>query len=79
MTWLRISKRWNAPHFICCGVPLVLVSLSTTFQNQGSLLARLAAELQAMPVRAVITTGPIDYRLIIHSLDHKTRPPEEVC
>jgi MGT family glycosyltransferase len=40
--------------------PLILVSLSTTFQNQRSLLARLAAELQPMAVRAVITTGPID-------------------
>lgn len=40
--------------------PMVLVSLSTTPQNQGALLERLATALARLQVRAVMTTGPVD-------------------
>lgn len=53
----RSEGRWVPPPG---DDPLVLVSLSTTYQNQRSLLARLATALRSMAVRAVITTGPID-------------------
>jgi MGT family glycosyltransferase len=38
--------------------PLVLVSLSTTLQGQGSMIPRVAAALGRLPVRGLITTGP---------------------
>src|SRR5262245_26176523 len=37
---------------------LVLVALSTTFQNQIGCLQRIVDALGVMPVRAVVTTGP---------------------
>ena len=37
--------------------PLVLVALSSDFQNQGDLLGRIAAALGELPVRGVVTTG----------------------
>jgi UDP:flavonoid glycosyltransferase YjiC (YdhE family) len=40
------------------GAPLVLVSLSTTFQRQTALLRRLLQALGGLPVRAVVTLGP---------------------
>lgn len=40
------------------GRPLVLVSLSSTFQNQADLLQRIIDALAPLPVRAVVTTGP---------------------
>ncbi len=40
------------------GLPLVLVSFSTTFQAQAPLLERVAEALGSLPVRALITTGP---------------------
>lgn len=39
--------------------PLILVGLSSTFQNQGDLLQRIIDALSTMPVRAVVTTGPM--------------------
>lgn len=38
--------------------PLVLVSFSTTFQNQGSLLQRVIDALAGQPVRGLVTLGP---------------------
>lgn len=38
--------------------PLVLVALSSTFQDQGATLQRLADALGTLPVRGLITTGP---------------------
>ncbi|MFD7845703.1 glycosyltransferase [Nocardia sp. NPDC059764] len=40
------------------GDPLVLVSLSTTFQRQTDCLQRISEALGQLPVRGVITTGP---------------------
>ena len=37
--------------------PLVLVGLSSDYQDQGDLLHRIAAALGILPVRAVLTTG----------------------
>jgi UDP:flavonoid glycosyltransferase YjiC (YdhE family) len=37
--------------------PLVLVGLSSDYQDQGDLLHRIAAALGVLPVRAVLTTG----------------------
>jgi MGT family glycosyltransferase len=38
--------------------PLVLVALSSTFQNQAALLQRIIDALATLPVRAIVTTGP---------------------
>lgn len=38
--------------------PLVLVALSSTFQNQAACLQRIADALGTLPVRGLITTGP---------------------
>ena len=38
--------------------PLVLVGLSSTFQNQAPLLQRIVDALATLPVRAIVTTGP---------------------
>lgn len=39
--------------------PLVLVSLGSTFQNQGPVLARLVGALGGLPVRALVTTAGV--------------------
>ena len=38
--------------------PLVLVGLSSTYQDQGDALRRTAAALGTLPVRGLVTTGP---------------------
>ena len=38
--------------------PLVLLSLSTTFQNQGAVLQRAIEALGRLPVRGLVTLGP---------------------
>jgi MGT family glycosyltransferase len=38
--------------------PLVLVALSSTFQDQGATLQRVIDGVATLPVRAVVTTGP---------------------
>jgi hypothetical protein len=53
-TWAA-SSRWTAP---ASDTPLVLVALSSTFQDQISCLQRIVDALSQMPVRAVVTTGP---------------------
>ncbi|MDF9875552.1 glycosyltransferase [Cellulosimicrobium cellulans] len=37
--------------------PLVLVALSSTFQDQAALLRRIVAALATLPVRGIVTTG----------------------
>lgn len=39
--------------------PLVLVSMSSTFQDQGGSLQRVADALGTLPVRGIVTTGPV--------------------
>ena len=64
---LRIGPTLDAPPLMgrCDAVdlsddgrPLVLVSLSTSEQGQADLLQRCADAVAALPVRAVVTTGP---------------------
>lgn len=38
--------------------PLVLVGMSSTFQDQAELLRRVVAALATLPVRGLVTTGP---------------------
>jgi UDP:flavonoid glycosyltransferase YjiC (YdhE family) len=40
------------------GTPLVLVSLSTTFQDQAALLRKILQALGTLPVRGLVTLGP---------------------
>jgi MGT family glycosyltransferase len=49
------SSRWMAP---AGDGPLVLVALSSTFQDQIGCLQRIVDALSGMPVRALVTTGP---------------------
>jgi MGT family glycosyltransferase len=50
---------WAAPWTPPVGnEPLVLVALSSTFQNQVDELRRIATALGTLPVRGLITTGP---------------------
>ena len=52
--------------------PLVLVGLSSTFQNQAALLQRIIDALSTLPVRAIVTTGP--------AIDPaRVRPPPTTC
>jgi MGT family glycosyltransferase len=48
------AEAWTAPPG---DDPLVLVALSSDFQNQADLLRRIVAALGELPVRAVVTTG----------------------
>jgi MGT family glycosyltransferase len=52
------TEPWRAPWAAADTRPLVLVGFSTTFQNQVDALRRVMAALGALPVRAVVTTGP---------------------
>ncbi|GAB4582821.1 glycosyltransferase [Nocardia sp. IFM 10818] len=46
---------WTVPDG---GDPLILISLSTTFQRQTDCLQRIATALADLPVRGIMTTGP---------------------
>jgi MGT family glycosyltransferase len=48
------AGEWEAPPG---EQPLVLVSLSSDYQDQGDLLRRIASALGILPVRALLTTG----------------------
>jgi len=50
---------WSSPWPETNQDPLVLVGFSSTFQNQGALLQRVIEALAVMPVRAVVTLGPM--------------------
>jgi UDP:flavonoid glycosyltransferase YjiC (YdhE family) len=56
-------------------LPLVLVSLSTTFQAQEEVLRRLTAALGTLPVRALVTTGPAICLQTDPLWGSRTRPP----
>ena len=49
---------WRSPWHAEDRRPLVLVSLSTLPQGQGSLMERILAAVGTMPVRALVTLGP---------------------
>ncbi len=48
------------------GDPLVLVSLSTTFQDQAALLRKILLALGGLPVRGLVTLGPAVAELALH-------------
>lgn len=50
--------------------PLVLVALSTTFQDQERALGRIVDALAGLPVRAVVTTGPAVDPQSVHAPDN---------
>lgn len=52
--WAR-SAPWAAPEG---DEPLVLVAMSSTFQDHAACLQRVVDGLGSLPVRAVVTTGP---------------------
>jgi MGT family glycosyltransferase len=52
------SGAWTAPWAGSPARPRVLVSLSTSFQNQAMLLRRLVAALGSMELDAIVTVGP---------------------
>jgi MGT family glycosyltransferase len=49
---------WRAPWPEGDSRPLVLVSLSTTFQAQGELIERLLRAIEDVPARVLVTLGP---------------------
>ena len=49
---------WTAPWPASNHDPLVLVGLSSTFQDQIGVLERITSALAGMPVRALVTLGP---------------------
>jgi MGT family glycosyltransferase len=52
------AEPWESPWAADRKEPLVLVSFSTTFQNQAGVLRRVIDGLGALPVRALATVGP---------------------
>lgn len=64
-TWAELP--WTAPPG---DDPLVLVALSSTFQDHAACLQRIVDGLATLPVRAIVTTGPA------LDLDAVTAPPQ---
>lgn len=48
---------WESPQPLA-GRPLVLISLSTTYQQQGDVVRRIIAALADLPVQGLVTLGP---------------------
>jgi MGT family glycosyltransferase len=72
---------WTAPWSASPARPRVLVSLSTSFQNQAALLRRIVAALGTMDLDTVVTVGPAMEKenlqapaniSIVHSAPHDT-------
>jgi MGT family glycosyltransferase len=57
-SWSAHGERWSPPFPDGDRRPLVLVGLSSTFQNQVEVLRRIVLALSRLPVRAVLTLGP---------------------
>lgn len=53
------AEPWTPPWRDDDQRPLVLVGLTSTFQDQSAVLQRIIDALSGMPVRAVVTTGPM--------------------
>jgi len=54
-TW---TETWSSPWTAGDERPLVLVGLSSTFQDQAIVLRRIVEALTGLPVRALVTRGP---------------------
>ena len=52
------AQPWTAPEALDPHRPLVLVSLSTTYQRQEDVLRRVIAALADLPVQGLVTLGP---------------------
>jgi MGT family glycosyltransferase len=52
------ARPWTAPWSASPARPRILVSLSTSFQNQAALLRRIVTALGRMDLDAVVTVGP---------------------
>jgi MGT family glycosyltransferase len=52
------AEGWDSPWPADDSRPLVLASLSTSFQDQRDIAARILSALGALPVRGLLTTGP---------------------
>lgn len=66
------AERWESPWPATDARPLVLVGFSSTFQNQGAVLARVVQALGRLPVRGVVTTGPALDAAALNSTDNVT-------
>ena len=75
------ARPWTAPWSAAVTRPRVLVSLSTSFQNQADVLGRIIEALGTMEVDAIVTAGPaLDGVVlpasrnvsIVHSAPHDT-------
>jgi MGT family glycosyltransferase len=75
------ARPWTAPWSAGPVRPRVLVSLSTSFQNQAALLRRIVTALGTMDLDAVVTVGPAMEKenlqapaniSIVHSAPHDT-------
>jgi MGT family glycosyltransferase len=75
------ARPWTAPWSGSPARPRILVSLSTSFQNQAALLRRIIAALGRMDLDALVTVGPAMEKeelrapanvSILHSAPHDT-------
>ena len=53
------TAAWRSPWPKDDSRPLILVALSTMFQDQAKTLRTIIAALATLPVRALVTTGPV--------------------
>jgi MGT family glycosyltransferase len=66
------SQPWQAPWSGPAERPRVLVSLSTSFQNQAELLRRIVGVLGGMHLDAVVTVGPAMEKESLNALPNVT-------
>lgn len=57
-SWSQAAEAWRSPFAEADRRPLVLVGLSSTFQNQVATLRQIVEALSRLPVRALVTLGP---------------------
>jgi MGT family glycosyltransferase len=53
---------WRSPWSAGDARPMVLVGLSSTYQGQAATLRRIVEALSTLPVRGLVTLGPVDPR-----------------
>lgn len=67
-TW--VDTQWDAPWVDDDEQPLVVVAMSSTFQDQAPVMNRIVAALSEMPVRAVVSLGPALKPSEVHDADN---------
>ena len=55
-----VTSSWESPWPDSDSRPLVIVSMSTTYQAQERLLRKVIEAVGRLPVRALVTAGPVD-------------------